>query len=352
MVGEREHSSSSASDGQECHTGGYRSVIRHRGTLADRFCEKDREGGESVSGGQVGHPAGIRPPVPEAKGLKERSGGESVTSLPPESTDNFQITAWWQLLKRPWSWKWKRFLLLGGALSLILGALAKTGETFSGFYAIVLSLLIPSTLVLFFHEIDIRSRISWAWLALIMAIGGGIAGLVAGIVNVVYGVSEEAAAWAGVTEEPIKGAVILALAFFPKRFPGVLAGLSLGVAIGAGFAVYETIDYAYTFGSGEMPSTMVLFVRGALSPFMHLGWTGALGGAMWLARGDRSGWYALGSLSTWGVFAGVIILHAIWNSIGDIGYLSVGLWVLLFYYAKRGVAEAVALGYRPRGVKE
>lgn len=259
------------------------------------------------------------------------------------------VTAWRQLLKRPWSWRWRRVFFCGLGVCLGLGLLSLVQEDSLPIYALAMSLWIPLTLLVFFHEIDIRREVSGGWLAFTALAGGGIACALAAFVNRSVIGEDGPAFLAGLTEEPIKGAILLALACFPKRFPGILSGLSLGVAVGAGFAVFETLVYAYALSGDGSPNTGVLLVRGAFSPFMHLAWTGALGGAMWAANGGRGGLRTLASPAVWGIFAGIVVLHMIWNLVGPVQYLCIGLWAVIFHYAKRGVAEAAALGYAPGG---
>lgn len=41
--------------------------------------------------------------------------------------------------------------------------------------------------------------------------------------------------------------------------------------------------------------------------------------------------------------------HCLWNTIGPVQYLSLALWALIFYLAKRGVAQAESWGIAPKG---
>ena len=184
--------------------------------------------------------------------------------------------------------------------------------------------------------------------AAVTAVGGVGALALALVLYRLTGIEE--AGLAGLVEEPAKGAMLALLAMASRRFPGILSGVALGVCVGAGFAIVETFFYAYGFGEDGWPSTWVLIVRGVLSPLTHLAWTGALGGAMWAARGaGRSGWHAFGSWLTWGILAAMVIMHCIWNSVGPVEWLAVALWALIFRFVKRGVAEASAWGFRPKG---
>lgn len=244
------------------------------------------------------------------------------------------------LLKKPWSHYWKTVLLWGCGACVVLGVMTLLVGFPHPLYATAMALVVPAAMVTLFCELDVTRSVSWRIAALVTFIGGCVTLTIAVILNTGLQIKD----WqAGFTEEPSKALVLFMLAMFPKRFPGILSGLALGVCVGAGFAVPETIDYAYNYGADGAPSTFVLLLRGVLSPFCHMAWTGALGGAMWAARGPyRSGWAALSSWTFWGIFALMILFHCLWNLIGMEDYLAVALWGLIFIYLKRGIAEVYA----------
>lgn len=245
--------------------------------------------------------------------------------------------SFWSLLCRPWSIYWKWVLLFGAIASAFTGLFASSDFIPHEIYAFLMALTVPMTMVTFFCELDVTRAVSGWVAALVAFIGGAVTVTLAAILNI----SLEIDAWmAGLTEEPIKGIALLILAMFPRQFPGILSGVALGVSVGAGFAVLETFEYAYAFGEQSRPDTFVLLLRGVLSPLMHMAWTGALGGAMWAARGPhRCGWAALASWQFWAVFGAMIVLHCVWNTVGLVNYLAVALWSIIFYYLKRGFAE-------------
>ena len=245
--------------------------------------------------------------------------------------------SFWSLFCRPWSIYWKWVLLFGAIASAFTGLFASNDFIPHEIYAFLMALTVPMTMVTFFCELDVTRAVSGWVAALVAFFGGAVTVTLAAILNI----SLEIEAWmAGLTEEPIKGLALLMLAMFPRQFPGILSGVALGVSIGAGFAVLETFDYAYGNGEYSRPDTFVLLLRGFLSPLMHMAWTGALGGAMWAARGpERTGWAALASWQFWAVFGAMVLFHCIWNGVGLINYLAVALWSIIFYYLKKGFAE-------------
>ncbi|RKN46141.1 PrsW family glutamic-type intramembrane protease [Micromonospora endolithica] len=66
-------------------------------------------------------------------------------------------------------------------------------------------------------------------------------------------------------------------------------GLVLGVAFGAGVAVFKTMDYAVAAlinSRGDIQALMeILLVRGLLCPGVHASWTGLTAAALWRAGG-------------------------------------------------------------------
>lgn len=287
---------------------------------------------------------------------KENMAVALQTDRRQDKVRTFQLQAiqqlsFWSLFCKPWASVWKWVLLVGCIASLLSGIGSSAGVLPHELYTFVMAATIPLTMVVLFCEWDVTRAVS-GWIAgLVVFLGGSLTGLLAEVVNTYFDISLESAGFAGLTEEPIKGIALLILAMFPRQFPGILSGLALGVSIGAGFAVLETFEYAYAFSETGQPDTYVLLLRGILSPLMHMAWTGALGGAMWAARGpNRSGWTALTSWQFWGIFVLMIVFHCIWNVIGVVNYLAIALWSLIFYYLKRGLAEATSCDFKTKDV--
>lgn len=212
-------------------------------------------------------------------------------------------------------------------------------------YAAAMAACVPCTVCVFFTELARRMDLSWLWVLATYLIGGVASILMTLFVNLHATFLPKQAAWAGVVEEPCKGAVLLVILVAFPHVRGVLAGLAIGAAVGAGFASIETFDYGYRFGSIGEPSTFVLIYRGVLAPMMHTGWTAALGGALWYIRypdglplfATRC-WYAVG------VFALMVICHCVWNSGNSVGYFPLVVWALIFFYACKGTSEMRLLG--------
>jgi RsiW-degrading membrane proteinase PrsW (M82 family) len=122
----------------------------------------------------------------------------------------------------------------------------------------------------------------------------------------------------GLIEEAAKLIVpaILLLVLRP-RHPA--DGLLLGVASGAGFAVLETMGYAFVVlvQSGGNLAAMddVLFLRGVLSPAAHMAWTGIVAAALWHAADRHWTGRALGGFV--GAFLVAVALHTAWDSVNS-----------------------------------
>ncbi|MDX6234480.1 MAG: protease PrsW, partial [Nocardioidaceae bacterium] len=129
----------------------------------------------------------------------------------------------------------------------------------------------------------------------------------------------------GLIEESAKLAVPVVILAWRKPRPW--DGLVLGVAVGSGFAALETMGYAFVAliqSGGHLGSvTHLLLIRSLAAPGGHAAWTGLSCAALFAIRTSRRRW--LGWARFIIVFAGVIVLHATWDSLAaDNGYLIVG----------------------------
>jgi RsiW-degrading membrane proteinase PrsW (M82 family) len=140
---------------------------------------------------------------------------------------------------------------------------------------------------------------------------------------------------APIVEEFAKGiGVFLIFATARRAFDGPVDGIVYGALVGAGFAFTENIQYfALAFIEGGAAETSAtFFVRGILSPFAHVMFTGVTGFALGLAA--RRGVSAGQAVGPWLLgLAGAIALHALWNGsamFGDFFVLYLTLQIPLF----------------------
>jgi RsiW-degrading membrane proteinase PrsW (M82 family) len=164
---------------------------------------------------------------------------------------------------------------------------------------------------------------------MVFAVSGGLVGvtaLVGGVIGVVTaGVLEYRTLvrlgvlpilGVGVIEEAAKLIVPLVLVLFWRGERHPADGLLVGVASGAGFAVLETMGYAFVSlveSRGDLVVVQaVLFERSVLSPAAHMAWTGLTAAALWHAainhwRPRAVGWFLL-------VYLVAVGLHTAWDS--------------------------------------
>jgi protease PrsW len=118
----------------------------------------------------------------------------------------------------------------------------------------------------------------------------------------------------GLIEEATKGIVVAAVAW-QLTTRRVRDGLVLGAVVGAGFASFESAGYALSAVIGHADDHPVLRIvgteatRAVLAPFGHITWTALLGGALFAARAGRGRWRPVAA-----TFAGVVLLHALWDA--------------------------------------
>jgi len=121
----------------------------------------------------------------------------------------------------------------------------------------------------------------------------------------------------GLIEEGAKLLVPIAMLIFTRYRANPADGLLVGVAVGMGFAVLETLGYGFvtllaTGGDLTDAETQVL-LRGVLSPAGHAAWTGLAAAAVWWASAQR--WRLRGLAAAVGTFLLVVALHALWDAI-------------------------------------
>lgn len=279
-------------------------------------------------------------PSREASHVARARTGHAVL---PDGDHSITLTLF-GLFHRPWSHKWGWILLAEVMICGLLYAISLLVDAslLKALYAFVMSMTVPAALVCLFAEWDITRQATLGIALLVAVVCGGVSASLAGLMNHCLGITAETAGAAALTEEPIKGVMVVALLLMARRFPCMLSGLALGCAVGAGFAVSETFDYSYAYGVGEDPSTSVLVLRGFLSPLMHMAWTAALAGAMWKARGVSGDWHKVVlSPAVWLVLLGMMLCHAVWNTVGIVHALAFALWGLLLHYVRLGVSQAI-----------
>lgn len=269
---------------------------------------------------------------------------------------------------------WLRVLLVGLLLSVLYAALLFSTGNVHMIPAVVLlgNFLVPVTFVTFFYERRRDSQVTLPAVAGAFCWGGLLGTMLAAFVEhlllprAAAGVSLPQAFQVGAVEELAKLLGVLAIAW---RWPRDREqdGIILGAAAGMGFAALESSGYAFgqLLGigakSGELSVGVaaLLFVstlRGLAAPFGHGVWTALLASVLFREQGGRAG----GVRRVVGAYLAVVVLHGLWDGIGDIGALvpvsnpiaRIGVMLLVFAVVALGGMLALrrrwreAAGYR------
>lgn len=117
-------------------------------------------------------------------------------------------------------------------------------------------------------------------------------------------------------EEAAKLIIPIGVLMFTRHRSDPADGLLVGVAVGTGFAVLETLGYGLVTllaTRGDLAATeTLLLVRGVLAPAGHAAWTGLAAAALWQAHADR--WRPRATAAAVGTFVLVVVLHALWDT--------------------------------------
>lgn len=191
------------------------------------------------------------------------------------------------------------------------------------------SFAIPLASVMFFFECNVLRNVSLYQVIKLFLYGGTFGFLFALIgFDFMPFVQQLGLSSAGPVEEPAKLLVLILVLKMGglKNKNYILNGLLCGAAVGAGFAAFESAGYAFDdfFGSLDYSRSFYfafdkmyesLVMRGLLSPFMHIIWTGMCAAALWRVKGDKEFEFSmLFNPLFLIVFAIAVGLHMIWNS--------------------------------------
>ena len=181
---------------------------------------------------------------------------------------------------------------------------------------IVGALSVPLTVLTWLDRRGPEPIVPGTALAGVAAVGGVVGVLFASVLESMLATPSGGAPPLGVAiiEESIKVAVpigLLLVGVAPRRD----AGGVIGVAAGAGFAVLETMGYAFAvlLETGSLAAAdQTLLLRGIFAPACHIAWTGMVVAVAWRARYSAGrGWWGAATI---GPFIGVIVLHTAWDA--------------------------------------
>ncbi|WBQ05414.1 PrsW family intramembrane metalloprotease [Kribbella sp. CA-293567] len=251
-----------------------------------------------------------------------------------------------QQLVRRWAWV-GTFLVGGGLYLLVLAVLTDTNNP-NLFPTMILlgALVVPLTFVMFAAGRSGRWLIDGPTLGGSLLFGGVVGVVVAGLLE--YDAMRKLGTLpmlgVGLIEEAAKLIVPAVLVvFFGHRYRhSIGTGIIIGVAVGTGFAVLETMGYAFVAllqsGGNVGAAEQSLFIRGLLSPAGHASWTGITCWGLWRFVVEPAGKRFLGFL---GLYAVAVALHTAWDGIGGkltyaiVGVISIGLLLTGLRHAQR-----------------
>lgn len=155
----------------------------------------------------------------------------------------------------------------------------------------------------------------------------------------------------GLIEEAAKLLVPIGILIFTRYRANLADGLLIGVAVGMGFAVLETLGYGFVVllanGGGVSDAESLLLLRGILSPAGHAAWTGLAAAALWWAHAQR--WRPRALAAAVGVFLSVVVLHALWDATNAwYGYLIIGFISLALLLRETHRNVLTTTGVRPQ----
>src|SRR4051812_27650418 len=220
-------------------------------------------------------------------------------------------------------WSWVLVLLVGATLfALVRHAIVRTGNPNLVPSLILLgAAVVPAAFVVFIAGRRLVFDVGGGTVALTALVGGVIGVVTAGLLE--YGTLKRLGALpmvgVGLIEEFAKLLVPAAIFLLVRRYSHPADGLLLGVASGAGFAILETMGYAFVVliqSRGNLGVVdNVLFVRGILSPAAHMAWTGIAAAALWDAGAHR--WRGSAAARFLAAFVAVVALHTAWDALGS-----------------------------------
>ncbi|WP_222272539.1 PrsW family intramembrane metalloprotease [Modestobacter marinus] len=256
----------------------------------------------------------LEPPVVD-------SAGAPLWSRGPRHTMVSRTAGQWPVLARRWSWL---LVVVGGFLlyELVRQTLLDTKDPlYAPTLILVGSAVVPVAFVTFVSARRLVFGVGGVAVALTTLLGGVIGVVAAGTLEFEtrrsLGVLPMFAV--GLIEELAKLLVPAVALLVLRRGRRPADGLLLGVAAGAGFALLETMGYAFVAlvrsGGNLTVVNDLILDRSLLSPAAHMAWTGLLAAALWRAAAGHWRGRAVARLA--GTYFLVAALHAAWDSTGS-----------------------------------
>lgn len=131
---------------------------------------------------------------------------------------------------------------------------------------VMLAFVAPVTVLLLTWELNIPRNISLTETLKLVAIGGMMSLILTALLNmakIIFSVMTDtpmvSASWAAIVEEPAKLAVVYYV-IKKKDYKYILNGVLVGMAVGTGFAIIETLNYIMNYARYAMMETTILYL--------------------------------------------------------------------------------------------
>ena len=294
------------------------------------------------------------------------------TTLDTTQTEMGMLQKW----QRPWLF-YKVFLVGLSAFAVLLAAIfaiiAIQGNCHNACLNLLLFVLppfvVPVALMVFFWEMNAPRNISLTELIGYFFTGGVLSILVSLLVfpyipGYIY--------WAPLAEEP--GKLIISMFFIRRLYRKKgrvfgMNGLTIGAAVGAGFAAFESAQYAYDAYLGGIqalttdvalvavnmiftlelitPVLVNIILRGLFAVCGHVLYCAPYSCIAALYTKDGNPFAALGNVDFWAVFLVSGVVHAVWNSpygglLVKLPIATVVLWLSCRYGVRKSFAQISA----------
>jgi RsiW-degrading membrane proteinase PrsW (M82 family) len=268
----------------------------------------------------------------------------------PMTTPNIEETP--PALPRPWLFARVLTLSVVAFFAFYAGTVFFRNAIFLPGLILFGSIITPISLLIFFWELNVLQNISIYKLALLM-VKGSIISLLCAVTLYAFLDGQRSPLLIGFVEETAKVLTFLFLVDH-RNYKFLLNGLLIGVAIGTGFAAFESSGYILLTALQDGIPTMLntIFWRALFTPGGHIAWAALTGGMLILIKGERRMKAAmLLDPRFLGMYALVIVLHALWDtgSIQLVVYnipvapvaLTVISWAFLFAMIKMGINQVL-----------
>lgn len=270
-----------------------------------------------------------------------------IAGTPLTTPTEAEMLAGWQ---KPFLF-FRFFLCCGIFLALGYGIYSQFSHSGGMFLMlVVMAAWVNVSLMLLAWEMNVPRNISLYEILGVCAIGGALS-IIATLFFEKFDTST-GAQWAPLTEEPAK-ALIVYLLLMKKDRKYILNGMLLGMAVGTGFAIIETLFYnfRYTYEKGLEYGLVVACLRVLSAIDGHGIWAALEGGGLMLAKGKEKLKPSHLLKPPFLIFFGIsFALHFVGNShiLNELGMwrfavlAAVNLAVFL-YLLKKGVNEIVEI---------